>query len=172
MTTLADLIPLPLHLPICSEILYCSILLIWPPGVGIEVDLYGKALVFQYAIEYAETTWKLCVSPNSVFCTCLDVTRAFFVGQRLLDVIREDSHSVFGSTPQQMSFLSHGSACPPLIEEKGPGAKYEDAINAVHQINQILELAGQRFGVSSKHDRFKRESTHVLQKIFSGVTTK
>ena len=163
-------ISLPLQHLFRSEILYSSILLIWPQGSLASVCPYGRALVFQYAIDYADTTWKMLTFSNATFCTSLDILRAFFVGQRLLGTVQKDS-PIFHRAPPQLPPIRHDMVQPPSLIERDPAASIENAIQSIQLLSQILRLLGQKFGYSTAHSKFESESVSVLEILFDRRNT-
>ena len=165
---------LPVQLPLQhlfrSEMLYSSILLVWPQGSRASVCPYGRALVFQYAIDYAETTWTISTSENAAFCTTLDIKRALFVGQRLLRTLQEDS-PIFHSAPPPLPLTRHDEVQPPSLIQRDPAAGIEAAIQGIHLLNQTLRLLGQKFGYSIAHTEFESKSVSALKMLFDRRNT-
>ena len=169
VNTLADSVPPPLQLPIRSEILYSSILLIWPPGMTTEMDHHGKSLILQYSIDYADVTWNMCMSGDSTICTYLDVSRAFFVGRRLLEVLQGDYKCLLDSKEFEVSVLSNEHVTPPTFIKTRLEAKVKDTTHSVQCLIQIIDTLGKRFEIPTGYDGFKRQSANVLQSLHSIV---
>ena len=150
-----------------SELLYSNILIIWPPKSPAVVCTYGKALVFQNAIEYARTVWTMCMSPDLNFLSSLHIARTLIVGKRLLAVLRVSSDPITSLISLQDPSIPPSRSTLPSITKQSLESRLEDAIRGIQWFNAILEALDRRFGNATESRRFQRESVSVLQLLLS-----
>ena len=151
-----------------TELLFSSILLISPPGSRIGICEYGKALIFEYATEYAGTILKMCEDVQDfALLTVHDVQRASFVGQRLLDILQQNLTYVFGAVRPLAPTTRSDSILLPTLSMKPVEANLEAAILAVQQMSKILDNLRIRFGDPASYYTFTTNSDRPLQQLFA-----
>ena len=153
-----------------SEILYSIILIIWPPNFSTAVCLYGKALAFHNAIEYAKSVWTMCMSPNLNLLSSLHRARSLFVGERLLAILRVGPDPIISLLSLQDPPIPSSLSALPKIVKQSFQAQLEDAIRGIQWINAILAALNRRFGDAAESTKFQRESLSVLQLLLSYYT--
>ena len=152
------------------EFFYDCILLLRPPGTSVDHDAYGIRLFFEYAIGYAQGAWLMCHhfrGPQSG--TALEVERAILVGSQLSEVLMDSSSQLVdsvGGTDLEALRLSVGQSLPPL-EERSASEISTKAIDAMTQLDQVVDTLIGRFGEGSKHGRFKSTCLETLRSLYA-----
>lgn len=164
-SALPESVPKPMKLMFRSEMLYSSILLIWPPTATVSVCPYGQALIFDYAVKHA-ITQTISENLRSITSQC-DLLRAMFVGQRLLDVIEDTPNFLSHLTAPQVPLMPPNSATPPLVERRPQSDMLTQAINAIKRTGEILHALGLKFGYPDGYQRYHNRSAVTLQKLYT-----
>lgn len=150
-----------------SELCYLCILTVQPPGSYSTRCHYGTALLFDYMIRYAQNTWLMCHhSKGPSPCTTLDLTRASFVGKLLLEILMDPVGILFEDIRPQPPASSLEFPPPPLPSRNSVEIAAK-AIDAVTQMDQVLDILGRRFDCPSSSTAFKRDSTIAMQTLYA-----
>ena len=150
-----------------ADLHYTSILFVKPPGGKEIICSYGTALLFEYSIGYAQSMWLMYHhSQGSTFCTNLDLIRTMFVAQELLDLLREFRTTLMTSTRPTPPAVDPGVVLPQL-QPRSSHEVLAKAIDALTQLDQIIDILGRKFGYPSAYNKFKRESTVILQNLYA-----
>lgn len=145
-----------------SEVLYCSLLFIWPPSFYVEVDQYGRALTYDYATGYIKHTWMLCTSPSFAFCTSLDVKRASYVAQKFVGILDRNTMASFASHSQLIPPVPQNPSSRPPQLTRYIEADLQKVIHFLEQMTQILQILGEKFGDLRSYDAFRKSSAGLL----------
>lgn len=99
-----------------SDFLYSNIMVLSPPGLRGPLPEYGKALIFDCAVKYAEIVSR--VDDNSAefaYWTFYDFRCAAYASSRFLDVLQGEPHPLSRcDTPQILQEAKPISASPNL----------------------------------------------------------
>ena len=154
-----------------SEMLYSSILLISPlkkAGEVCKVCEYGKALIFEYAVDYAKTMQLICEGTKEfAICTSLDMLRASFVTGRLLDVLQDGSTYIFDAIIPQLPPTSSSSRTPPPLSNPTLEPNLDRAIDCIQRMVKVLGLLEEKFGRFGICGDAKAKSVTVLQDLYA-----
>ena len=157
--------PLPIKSMYRLEVLYGNILLIWPVHTVFPSCAYGKALVFDYAVEYMKTLWMMYETLEGfVYCTNVDALRTMTVGGRLLDILEHFQESLFDTIAPQAPPVPEGCMLPPPLQRRGPTENVQEAITSVIRLGKIIDVLVVRFHIA-KHDLFRTRSSAVLHSL-------
>ena len=142
---LPNVILRPMKQLLRSEVLYGCIVVLSPPG-SIKINTYGTALLFNYAVEYAEIMSAVDGDLNNfAFCTSNDLIRASHVAERFLRVLAEKPTRLLDEGMPESSPSSSGSATPPSLPTWNVGDVLERALTCLDMLEQTLDHLGQRF---------------------------
>ena len=164
--TVCGSLPEPLANVVGSELSYLCILIIQPPSSHPTRCHYGIALLFDYMIRYAQSTWLMCRPKGPSHCTTLDLNRASFVGQRLLEIVLDPLGALFEDIQPQPP-TSSSDYLPPPLPSRTSVETATKAIDAVTQMDSVLDILGRRFGYPSSSTAFKRDSTIAMQTLYA-----
>ena len=157
--------PLPIKSMYRLEVLCGNILLIWPVRTVFPSCAYGKALVFDYAVEYMKTLWMMYESREGfVYCDNIGALRTITVGERLLDVLEHSRDSLFGTMTPQAPSVPEGYMLPPLLQRRGPAENVKEAIASVTRLGKIIDVLVARFHIA-KNELLKSRSSAVLHNL-------
>ena len=132
------------------DLLHSNILTLSPPRLTVPLPEYGQALIFDYAIEYAElVSWVHEDSAEFAYWTFHDFLRVAYVSRRFLDILNEGFGSLFGGIlpkapiepeqPEQPSPL-------PSLRVREPDRMLTVAMSALDLLSKTLDHLGARFG--------------------------
>ena len=151
-----------------SETLSSSILLLRPPSTTTTLCSYGKALLFDYAVEFSKVTLRLCtISQTYNCCSNIDILRTLFSGQAFLDVLQESPTFAFEVTAPQPPLLSANMIAPPVLQRRSFAEHVEEAINTITRLDHILNTLGCRFSFSPAIGNYKNVSDTILQILYA-----
>ena len=157
--------PLPIKSMYRLEVLCGNILLIWPVRAVLPSSSYGKALVFDYAVEYLKTLWKMYETVEGfVYCTNIDVLRTMTVGERLLDVLEHSQDSLFDTMAPQAPPVPEGCMLPPPLQRRGLAENVKEAITSVTRLGKIIDVLVARFDIA-KYELMRTRSSAVLHNL-------
>lgn len=147
------------------ELNFMSLLLLWPQEIRQITCPYGTFLVFEYCISYIQTLgWLAQGQEHPIVCTNLEILRAQRVVQYLLSICRDPASPLFHSaSPQQPSALPGVQL--PSIRKRSVLEVAESAIEAILQIDQVVDLIGLRCGVPYKTAGLNAEISSILQAL-------
>ena len=152
-----------------SNTLYSSILILSPDLEGTLCD-YGKFLIFEYAVEYADIVASMSVdSKRFAFLTYYDALAVTFVGDRLIRMLYTDSAVLFSNTIAQAPPTSIPRNGPSIIPARTVGERVNRAHRCLTQIERTLGQLGPRFGYPEPLNEFKAQSSgirHLLQNTY------
>lgn len=158
---LPNVILRPMKQLLRSEVLYGCIIVLSPPG-SIMTNPYGTALLFSYAVEYAEIMSTADGDLNNfAFCTSNDLIRASHVADRFLRVLTEQPSRLLDEGMPMFSPSSSGSVTPPSLPEWTLGDVLERAMTCLDMLEQTLENLGQRFDNASSLADYRIKSNGV-----------
>lgn len=142
---LPNVILRPMKQLLRSEVTYGCIVILAPPG-SIKTNTYGTALLFSYAVEYADIMSSVDGDLNNfAFCTSNDLIRASHVAERFLRVLDEKPSRLLDEGMPESSPSSSGSATPPSLPTWNVGNVLEKASTCLDMLEQTLDHLGQRF---------------------------
>lgn len=161
-----------------GDLLFSSILIMSPTGLVESLNDYGKFLIFEYTVEYAELVCTIGRDPDqSVLNTSHDMSRATFVAKRFLTLLNDDSGLLFSDIlPQDpLSPRGRSPALPlPLIAAftRGVGEMAKRAHACLDLLEKALEGLGSKTGNFSPLNEFKANSRLIRQSLpLSGYIT-
>lgn len=159
-----DQIKSPIRKLLRCEALYSSILILSPPDLEDDLTDYGKFLIFEYAVEYADLM--SCVGSDAeqfAFYTSHDMLRASFVVKRLLALLLSDFALFFGSSISRPPPQALTSSEVPVLQHRTVGEMLSRAYNCLNLCDKTLEYLGPRFGYTDPLKEFRVQSSDVRQ---------
>ena len=164
--SLSDSAPDFLKQTLRSELFYICIVLVQPQSATLT-DPYGISLLFEYCVGYAQSTWQLC-HHSRVFnpCTSMDLVRATFVAQRLLQLLQDPIGLLFDVEEPSPPLVSPGLVLPPLSKRTIAETAIK-AIDALQQIDRVMDILGRRHGYPQAYNTFKQDSDIMLRNLYA-----
>ncbi len=165
---LPDQIGTPIKKLLRCEALYSSILILSPPDLDDDITNYGKFLIFEYAIEYADLMSSVGSDAEPfAFYTSLDMLRASFIVKRLLALLLSDFSLFFGSNISRSPLHASTSSGAPVIQRRTIGEMLSRAHHCLNLCDKTLEYLGLRFGYTDPLQEFRVKSSDVRQRLQS-----
>ena len=165
---------LPVSIPaavrhlLISELAFSSIILMRPPGTPNSLCSYGEALLFDYAVKFAEATFNMCSLFRSYnYCTSHDILRTLLVGQALVQLLQGSPTIGFNVPLPSPPPLPAGSMAPPGLQRRSFEEHIDDAMNAITRLDQIVKSLSHRFGFPPSCKKYQYDSTTILQTLYS-----
>ena len=163
---LPDQIKDPIKNLLRCEALYSSILILSPPDLDDDITDYGKFLIFEYAVEYADLMSSVGSDTEQfAFYTSFDMMRASFIVKRLLYLLLRDFALLFGSSISGPPLHVPASSGAPVIQPRAVGEMLGRAHNCLNLCDKTLEYLGLRFGYTDPLKEFRVQSNDVRQLI-------
>lgn len=163
-TELPDQIKNPIKKLLRCEALYTSILILSPPDLDDDIADYGKFLIFEYTIEYADLMSSASSDAEQLaFHTSLDMLRASFVVKRFLALLLSDFALFFGSSISRPPLHVPTFSGAPMIQRRTVGemlSRAHECLNLCDKTFQDMEL---RFGYADPLKEFRVQSRDVRQ---------
>ena len=142
-----------------------SLLLLWPQEVWSISCPYGISLVFEYSVSYIQTLgWLAQGQEHPMICTDLEALRAKRVIHYLLRICQDPSSPLFQAIPPRQPSAPPGVQLP-SIHMRPTLEVIEVAIEAILQIDQVIDLISLRCGHPYGNDAFKADISSVLQTL-------
>ena len=161
---LPNQIKTPIKKPLRCEALYSSILILSPPDLDDDLTDYGKFLIFEFAVEYADLMSSVgSDADNFAFYTSHDMLRTSFVVKRLLALLQRDFALFFGSSISRPPPQAPTSSGAPVLPHRTVGEMLSRAYNCLNLCDKTLEYLGLRFGYSDPLKEFRVQSSDVRQ---------
>lgn len=161
---LPDQIKNPIKKLLRCEALYSSILILSPPDLDDDLTDYGKFLIFEYAVEYADLMPSVGSDAEQfAFYTSHDMLRASFIVKRLLALLLSDFALFFGSSVSRPPPQAPTSSGAPVLQQRTIGEMLSRAYNCLNLCDKILEYLGLRFGYADPLKEFRVQSSDVRQ---------
>ena len=149
-----------------SDVLFSSVLILSPSGLDGKLNDYGKFLIFDYVVEFAETMSSISQDQESVaFYTSHDLRRTSFVAERFLGLLLRDSLLIFSGSIPNLSLDSDPRSAPLGIYNCSVGDKVNRARRCLNLLEGILVWLGKRFGLSAPLNDFRTNSRAVRQSL-------
>ncbi|MCJ1396389.1 hypothetical protein MMC18_009279 [Xylographa bjoerkii] len=151
-----------------SEMFFGNVLVLSPPQSAGLLCSYGKAVLFENAVKYSKETLSMC-DPSHTYncCTNLDILRAKWVGQALLEILAESPTAIYNTLdPPPPPPLAAGSVAPPALRRRGFAETIDEAIKTITRIDQILDALEIRFGYSAHYNTFKSKSAGTVERLY------
>ena len=159
-----DQIKNPMRKLLRCEALYSSILILSPPDLEDDLTDYGKFLIFEYAVEYADLMSSVGSDAEQfAFYTSHDMLRASFVVKRLLALLLSDFALFFGSSMSRPPPQTLTSSEVPVLQHRTVGEMLSRAYNCLNLCDKTLEYLGPRFGYTDPLKEFRVQSSDVRQ---------
>ena len=159
-------IKVPIKKLLRCEALYSSILILSPSDLDEDISDYGKFLIFEYAIEYADLMSTVGSDAEQfAFYTSLDMLRTSFIVKRFLRLLLSDSTLFFGSSISRPPLHVPTSSGAPVIQRRTVGEMLGRAHNCLNLCDKILEYLELRFGYTDPLKEFRVQSNHVRNLI-------
>ena len=144
------------------DALYSSILILSPSDLDEDISDYGKFLIFEYAIEYAELMSAVSSDAEQfTFYTSLDMLRASFIVKRFLVLLRDDFALFFGSSISTPPLHAPTSSGAPAIQRRTVGEMLSRAHNCLNLCDKTLEYLELRFGYTDPLKEIRVRSSDV-----------
>ena len=161
---LPDQIKSPIKKLLRCEALYSSILILSPPDLDDDLTDYGKFLIFEYAIEYAELMSSVGSDAEQfAFYTSHDMLRASFVVKRLLALLLSDFPLFFSSSVSRPLPQAPASSRAPVLQHRTVGEMLSRAYNCLDSCDNTLGYLESRFGYTDPLKEFRMQSSDVRQ---------
>ena len=158
----------PIRKLLRCEALYSSILILSPPDLDDDLTDYGKYLIFEYAVEYADLMSSIGSDAEQfAFYTSHDMLRASFIVKRFLALLLSDFTLFFGSSisgPPPQALTSSGA---PVLQHRTVGEMLSRAYKCLNLYDKILEYLELRFGYTDPLKEFRVQSSSVRQLLKS-----
>lgn len=152
-----------------SDVLYSSILILSSDLSGTLCD-YGRFLIFEYAVEYADLMMSFTSDQEQPhFHTYHDALTAAFVAERLIRTLYTDTAILFNDQIPQAPSHSIPPSGPFAIPVRTVGERVNRAQAFLTQMEQILGHLGPRYGYLEPLNEFKARSSglrYSLQATF------
>ena len=163
---LPDQIKKPIRKLIRCEALFSSILILSPPDLDDDLTNYGKFLIFEFAVEYADLMSSIgSDAKNFAFYTFHDMLRVSFVVKRLLALLLSDFALFFGSSFSRPPPQVPTSSLAPVLKHRTVGEMLSRAYKCLDLCDKTLEYLGLRFGHSDPLKEFRMQSRDVRQML-------
>ena len=144
------------------DALYSSILVLSPSDLDEDISDYGKFLIFEYAIEYADLMSAVSSdAEHFTFYTSLDMLRASFIVKRFLVLLRDDFALFFGSSISTPPLHATASSGAPTIQQRTVGEMLSRAHNCLNLCDKTLEYLDLRFGYTDPLKEVRVRSSDV-----------
>ena len=159
-----DSIKNPIKKLLRCEALYSSILILSPPDLEDDLIDYGKFLMLEYAVEYADLM--SCIGSNAeqfAFYTANDMLRVSFVVKRLLFLLQRDFALFFDGLVSRPPPQAQTSSGAPVLPHRSIGEMLSRAYNCLSLCDKTLEYLGSRFGYPDPLKEFRVQSSGVRQ---------
>ena len=161
---LPDQIKNPIKKLLRCEALYSSILILSPPDLDDDLTDYGKFLIFEYAVEYADLMSSIGSDAEPfAFYTSHDMLRAAFVVKRLLALLLRDFALFFSSSVSRPPPQAPASSRAPVLQHRSVGEMLSRAYNCLNLCDKTLEYLERRFGYTDPLKEFRVQSTDMRQ---------
>lgn len=164
---LPDQIKNPIKKLLRCEALYSSILILSPPDLDDDLTDYGKYLILEYAVEYADLMSSVGSDAEQfAFYTSYDMLRASFVVKRLLALLLSDFALFFGNSVSRPPPLAPTSSGAPVLPHRTTGEMLSRAYKCLKLCDKTLEYLELRFGYTDPLKEFRVQSSdvrHLLQ---------
>lgn len=163
---LPDQIKNPIKKLLRCEALYSSILILSAPDLEDDLTDYGKFLIFEYAVEYADLMSSVgSDAENFAFYTSHDMLRASFVVKRFLALLLSDFALFFGSSVSKPPPQAPTSSGAPVLPHRTVGEMLSRAYNSLNLCDKTLECLELRFGCTDPLKDFRVQSSGVRQSL-------
>ena len=144
------------------DALYSSILILSPSDLDEDIPDYGKFLIFEYAIEYADLMSAVSSDAEKfTFFTSLDMLRASFILKRFLVLLRDDFALFFGSSIATPPLNFPTSSGAPAIQRRTVGEMLSRAHSCLNLCDKTLEYLELRFGYTDPLKEVRVRSSDV-----------
>ena len=161
---LPDQIKNPIKKLLRCEALYSSILILSPPDLDDDLTDYGKFLIFEYAVEYADLMSSVGSDAEQfAFYTSHDMLRASFVVKRLLALLLSDFALFFRGSASKPPPQAPTSSGAPVLPYRAVGEMLSRAYNCLNLCDKTLEYLELRFGYTDPLKEFRVQSSDVRQ---------
>ena len=165
---LPDQIEDPIKKLLHCEALYSSILILSPPDLDDDMTDYGKFLIFEYAVQYADLMSSIGSEVEEfAFYSSLDMLRASFIVKRFLALLLSDFSLFFGSSISIPPLHIPTSSRTPLIPRRTIGEMLSRAHDCLNLCDRTLEYLELRFGYTDPLTDFRVQSSGVRQLLQS-----
>ena len=165
---LPDAIEDPIKKLLRCEALYSSILILSPPDLDDDIIDYGKFLIFEYAVKYADLMSSVgSETEQFAFYSSLDMLRASFIMKRFLALLLSDFALFFSNSMSIPPLHIPTSSGAPVIQRRTIGDMLNRAHNCLNMCDNTLEYLELRFGYTDPLTEFRVQSSDVRQLLQS-----
>ena len=148
------------------EALYSSILILSAPDLDDDLTDYGKFLIFEYAVEYADMMSSVGSDAEEfAFYNSHDMLRASFVVKRLLALLLSDFPLLFGSSISRLPAQAPTSSGAPVLQHRTVGEMLSRAYNCLNLFDKTFEYLELRFGYADPLKEYRVQSSEVRQSL-------
>lgn len=163
-------LPIDIREMLDLELRYSYVYCIAPCARAPHLSAYGKMLIFEHAIGYADRIYEAANSVTSRgFYTYHDALRVYFMGSQFVSVLRDAGDLVLSGSPIPMPHLIPGKPPPPLLPERvdrGGGDNLERSLRCLGRLRLTLKLYGDRWeDALSLMETFEMMSAEVLESL-------
>ncbi|KAI9722253.1 MAG: hypothetical protein M1812_001725 [Candelaria pacifica] len=145
------------------EVLYSHIHASAPNGKVHMVCEESRYLQFLSCLEYAEKIATVTNESSPAFYTFYDALRASFVGAQFLETLWTNQDLILsGEVPKPLATAAVIVPLPSPGERNGNAPR---AIKCIEQLTDVLELFGHRWGYMTLRDRFRDDSSAMLNNL-------
>jgi hypothetical protein len=150
------------------ELRYSYVYCIAPSARAPHLTAYGRMLIFEHAIGYADRIYEAANAATSTgFYTYHDALRVYFMGSQFISVLRDAGDLVLSGSPIAMPHLIPGKPPPPLLPgrvDRGGGDNLERSLRCLERVRLTLKLYGDRWeDALSLMETFEMMSAEVLE---------
>lgn len=168
VTKIPNTIRQPMKKLFRSKFLYDSILVLTPPGLTCNPNAYGRALLFSYAIEYAEIMSSISGDLEKfAFYNSHDLLRASQIAERFLTVLKEQPSRLLDQGMPEAPPSSYGIPPPLPLPNWGLDELLSKAATCLSNLEKALGFLGTRYDNSEPLRLYRLNSQGVMQMLNS-----
>ena len=166
VTKMPDMVKEPITRLMQSDLLHSNILMLSSPSLKDPLPEYGTALLFDYAVEYAEVVFSVYEDPaDYAYWTSHDFLRAAYVSRRFLDILDEDCGLLFSGITPKAPFEPEQHSPLPSIRSREPDRMLTVATSCLDSLRKTLDRFGARFGDLEPRKTHDARCSRVRQKL-------
>ncbi|KAF2765029.1 hypothetical protein EJ03DRAFT_339352 [Teratosphaeria nubilosa] len=155
------------------DLLYSYVYVLSPSPRVPAIHPFAAKLIFEYCTRYADLVLRLIGDPAyTAPLTFYDAMRVYMTGRQFLDVLQHSTDALLnGFVPPHPEVRPATAAPPPLpVPPLPPGDNLPHfntvrSIRCIEQITEALSLFGIRWGYMSWHQRFRTETSSMLDDL-------
>lgn len=162
MTQIPNVIRKPMKKLFHSEVLFASVLILSPPRLTSTLQPYSRALLFNYACEFADLMSSISGDLEKfAFYTSHDILRVSFVAIRFLAILRDSPRQFLHGSHPETPFSDLNLYPPPALPNWKPSEIRDKAIKGLKLFGEALKYLGTRYGSLESWEKYKNDAEHV-----------